>query len=420
MSAAPLDRSAEDRLWERYVGTRSRSDRDLLVEFYIPYYATVLRAKIYKMQVPSEADRDAAVQEGLVALLDCVERFEPAKGHRFKTFATSRVIGAMLDELRRQDWVPRTTRSHEKRRVAIESGDGDARAEMGERAWRDSFSPPPPVSIDKPRAFADGREVSFKDTVAAPADDRRGLEELWDRLTCGLDAQSRRIVDLYCRNGLTMGRIGQVIGVSESRVSQIFTGLKRRMRQVETGIHVRGGPSPPPDRSRRTRRGPTPRPRPVIPFPIPDAPAPRRQTAMDRIESLKVESRAAARRSAWLASFVDCLDEAFKIDPTGKLFSETVEKVTGCVSVRKEFPDSLKSRPTVARRRRPVTEVDADRAKLLAELKSGGRTTRELAAATGVAANSVWGILKNDPRVSHVTGDSGAVFSLVERAEGVA
>ena len=97
-----------DEQWCAYLAGRTRAGRDGLVERYAP----LVRAIAHRIAVglPAHVERADLVQSGVFGLIDAIERFDPARSPRFAAFAARRIRGAILDELRAQDWVPRTVR----------------------------------------------------------------------------------------------------------------------------------------------------------------------------------------------------------------------------------------------------------------------------------------------------------------------
>lgn len=226
----------EKLLWEEY--TRTGRGRDDLVKRYLP----LIKYVVGRMSVtpPSGLDYEDILSFGVFGLLDAIDKFDPSKGFVFQTYAIPRIRGAILDELRKCDWFSRTGREKvQKLNRAMEKilrDKGELRdewvmQEMGikedeyyevqELASRGYIT-----SLDDTTPLDDG-DVSVEATLA---DDREGAPErleyesekqqLVESLQ-ELPERERQMLSLYYYEGLTLKEIGRVMGVSESRVSQI-------------------------------------------------------------------------------------------------------------------------------------------------------------------------------------------------------
>lgn len=226
----------EKRIWEEK--SRTGRGRDELIMRYLP----LIRYVAGRMAVtpPSGLDYEDILSFGVFGLIDAVEKFDPSKGFAFQTYAIPRIRGAILDELRKCDWFSRTGREKVQKlnrameRILRDEGelrDDRIMAEMGigeeeyyeiqELASRGYIT-----SLDDTRTLEDG-EV---DVEAAIADEREtAAERLEEESEKGqlvgalkeLPERERRMLSLYYYEGMTLKEIGEVLGVSESRVSQI-------------------------------------------------------------------------------------------------------------------------------------------------------------------------------------------------------
>jgi RNA polymerase sigma factor FliA len=242
-------------LWDQYKSTRERSLRNRLMEIYLPlvrYTAERIAAKL-----PSEVDTEDLVSAGLFGLLDAIEAFDLARGVKFETYCSPRIRGAILDELRTMDWVPRLVRS---RAHKLDSVTKILRAELGrtptdseiahrlampanelQKLFRDATA----VSVvSLSRRFYDddsSRELQEIDVL----EDRHGRDpfldfsqrDLRDAVLKGLTRVERLILVLYYYEEMTMKEIGATLDLSESRVSQMHSGILNRL----TGLMSRKG-----------------------------------------------------------------------------------------------------------------------------------------------------------------------------------
>jgi RNA polymerase sigma factor for flagellar operon FliA len=245
-------------LWRRYKQEGDAGARERLVVAYSPMVKFV--AGRLGAGLPSHVDDADLISYGLMGLIGAIERFEPERGIKFETFAMTRIRGAIIDELRSLDWVPRSVRSrareieaaqskleHELQRAPTEGelasklglDEGELQSALLEIANSSVYA------LDELWTVSDasGDQVSLLDTIKDPrADDpQESLDssEIKDRLTSAIASLPEReqlVVALYYYENLTLREIGEVLGVTESRVSQLHTKsvmrLKSHLQQV--------------------------------------------------------------------------------------------------------------------------------------------------------------------------------------------
>lgn len=236
-------------VWRRYKRTRDPSLRNRLMENFLPivrYNADRIGAKL-----PDEVDGDDLVSAGIFGLMDAIDAFDLGRGVKFETYCAPRIRGAILDELRSMDWVPRLVRSraHKLDRVSHELeailGRSPTEDEIAERLKL------PPAEYDK--LLRDGTAVtqvslsrkhsetdSNKDVCEIDViEDRRGRDpvaethkkDLKELVTRGLTRAERLILVLYYYEEMTMKEIGVVLDLSESRVSQMHSAILDRLKE---------------------------------------------------------------------------------------------------------------------------------------------------------------------------------------------
>lgn len=221
-------------------------DRDALVEAHLPqvkFIAERLAAKL-----PPSVDRDDLIGAGVLGLLDAVDKFDPTRGVQFKTYAEMRVRGAMLDSLRSLDWAPRSMR---QRAREVEAAYRQIEQKYGRPAEEEEVSAALGLSTAQFHALLGelqgltllGLEGGSEDdafhapqipddparnplTLYEHAEGRARLIEAIDRLP----ARERQVVALYYLEELTMKEVGAVLGITESRVSQLHTQAILRLR----------------------------------------------------------------------------------------------------------------------------------------------------------------------------------------------
>jgi RNA polymerase sigma factor for flagellar operon FliA len=241
-------------LWKRYKATGDGRLRDRLIMTYAPLVKYIVYRKI--REVPAHQEADDYISHGLEALITSIDRYDPSKGATLEQFLWTRIHGAVLDELRRQDWAPRSVRRFDRQIIAAARS---FRAIHGREPTDDELADAMAVSVDDLRGHrADLVRAdigSLNATAADSGDDDEGVERL-DTLHsedhrlrpehAAMLSDSKRAfreafetlstreqevcVLLYVKH-LTLQEVGHVIGVTESRVSQIHSGVRKKLRE---------------------------------------------------------------------------------------------------------------------------------------------------------------------------------------------
>ncbi|WP_007027346.1 FliA/WhiG family RNA polymerase sigma factor [Saccharomonospora iraqiensis] len=238
-------------LWREFGRSPDQRVRDRLVLHYAPLVKYV--AGRVGTGLPSHVDVSDLVQSGIFGLVDAIEKFDPERGLRFETYAMQRIRGAILDDLRAQDWVPRVIRSRAREverahdrlgaRLRRTPTDSEVAAELGVsvRELRDLYGQlrlTSVVALDDlvgantetgPGTAAEtlpDEDAVDPATVLVDRDNRRQLAEA----IAQLNERDRIVVSLYYFESLTLAEIGRVLGVTESRVSQLHTRAVLRLR----------------------------------------------------------------------------------------------------------------------------------------------------------------------------------------------
>jgi len=257
---APSNVAIEE-IWQRYRESRDKALRDRLILNYAPLVKYV--AGRISTSLPAHVDEGDLVSYGLLGLIGAIERYDPAREIKFETYAISRIKGSIIDELRSLDWVPRSVRSRarEIERAMLELENRLKRAPTDEEVateigitvdeFQDSLTA---ISRSSVAALDElwqistggGDTVSLIDTIEDPhADDpskamsqtevREALADAIQRLP----EREKLVITLYYYEELTLREIGEVLGVTESRVSQLHTKAVLRLKARLSGSAAR-------------------------------------------------------------------------------------------------------------------------------------------------------------------------------------
>ncbi len=228
-------------LWRSFKHDGDRLAHEQLVIAYAPLVRQV--AARIKLGLPRSVDLADLVSEGILGLIDAVEKFDPERGHQFRTYAAPRIRGAIIDGLRAADWVPRSVREklrdlksaegelehrHARTPGEVEVADelGVTRDELHEtRAQGDSASI---LSLD---AAEQTGKFTPHAWVGPPPDDA-DLPEGFMEAVRGLAKPQQIVIALYYWERFSLKQIGHVLGVSESRVSQMHRSAVVALGQV--------------------------------------------------------------------------------------------------------------------------------------------------------------------------------------------
>lgn len=266
---------AENDLWQKYKSTQDAAAREQLILQYAP----LVRYVVGRMAVtlPATVDQEDLYGYGVIGLIHAIERFSLERGVKFETFAITRIRGAIIDELRSQDWVPRSVRSRARElSAAVAQLEAElSRAPSEEEIARamglslmelhaiQGEATSPFLSLDElVQVGEDGQSITWLDTmVESKPGPVAQLEEteFVDQLAKAIDAlpeRERLLLSLYYHDGLTLKEIGAVMGVSESRVCQLHTQAAVRLRtQLNRYLGVEDAGKKPRTRSKAAPHG---------------------------------------------------------------------------------------------------------------------------------------------------------------------
>jgi RNA polymerase sigma factor FliA len=239
-------------MWRRYKDSGDSHARERLVLAYSPLVKYV--AGRMASGLPAHVEEADLISYGLLGLISAIERFDPAREIKFETFAVTRIKGSIIDELRSLDWVPRSVRAKAREiekvnaQLEHELQRAPSDQEMAEKLgvtleeFQDTLnriSNSSVVALDELWTVSDasGDQVSLLDTIQDPQalDPAQEMDatEMKDRLAdaiARLPEREKLVVALYYYENLTLREIGEVLGVTESRVSQLHTKAVLRLK----------------------------------------------------------------------------------------------------------------------------------------------------------------------------------------------
>jgi RNA polymerase sigma factor FliA len=247
-------------LWQHYHRQADVSTENALVEQYMPLVGSILGR--LSMTLPEHVSHDDLYSAGLVGLLQALRNYDPTCGSSFETYARIRIRGAMLDELRHMDWVPRSI--HEKARkiqdtmVRLEQklGCTPTEAQMAKglevsasqyNEMLDEIRPATFVCLNSVSSFEDGETGSLYEVIADMAEEspseqasRRELKQVILECLKELPEIQRKVLALYYVEDLHLREIAEVFGLTESRICQLHShailAIRAYVQRFESGL----------------------------------------------------------------------------------------------------------------------------------------------------------------------------------------
>jgi RNA polymerase sigma factor for flagellar operon FliA len=237
-------------LWLEFRRTGDQKIRDRLILTYAPLVKYV--AGRLGSGLPAHVDEGDLVSYGLLGLIGAIERYDPARDVKFETYAMARIKGQIIDELRSMDWVPRSVRARARH---IERAIGELEARLGRAPTDDEIAERVGITVDELddslsdisrssiaaldelwSISGEGDQVSLLDTIEDPdsikpadaLDEAEVRETLADAIA-RLPEREKIVITLFYYEELTLREIGEVLGVTESRVSQLHTKAVLRL-----------------------------------------------------------------------------------------------------------------------------------------------------------------------------------------------
>lgn len=241
--------------WQKWIKSRDSDSGNFLIKKYLPLVS--YHVQRIAVSLPKNVSRDDLFSLGMLGLYDALEKFDLSRDLKFDTYASFRIRGAVLDGLRKEDWLPRSTRDKSKKIEAViekleqknmgrvnvsdiarelNMTDEEVCATINEQFFANVLSiDEQPESDDNENAF-----FSIKDKKAELPEDRIVKDELLDDLASaieGLTDKEQMIISLFYQEELTLTEIGQILNLSTSRISQIHSKALFKLRHSLQNIY---------------------------------------------------------------------------------------------------------------------------------------------------------------------------------------
>lgn len=246
------EESALKKIWFEYQKERSREIRDKLVLNYAPLVKYV--AGRVSIGLPRNIEKADLISYGMFGLIDAIKKFDPSKNIKFETYAISRIRGSIIDEIRSMDWVPRSVRRKEKQleKAYVELENKFKRTPTDEEIAEkmeisikelqnlyNQLSYTSQVALEEfwNMGSSPDDQISLLDTIKdtkgyepSKVFEREEIKEILAKAIDNLPKREKMVVALYYYEGLTLKEIGEVLSVTESRISQLHTKAALRLK----------------------------------------------------------------------------------------------------------------------------------------------------------------------------------------------
>ena len=243
-----MDESGKLQLWKDYAKSHSAEIREKLILEYAPLVKLVAGRLV--MYLGYNVEYDDLVGYGIFGLIDAIDKFDAGKEVKFETYASLRIRGAILDQIRKMDWIPRTVRQRQKKiseaikeieaRTGKEATDDEIAQALGISSdeyddWQSQMKVTGVVSLDE--FVESGSDVSDGNGISSPIDrpeealEKEEMKQMLAEALKQLTEKEQKVVLLYYYEELTLKEISNILEVSESRVSQLHTKALNKMKQ---------------------------------------------------------------------------------------------------------------------------------------------------------------------------------------------
>ena len=242
-----MDEAGRNRLWDNYARTKSPEIREKLILEYAPLVKLV--AGRLSMYLGYNVEYDDLVSYGIFGLIDAIDKFDSMKAVKFEIYASLRIRGAILDQIRKMDWIPRTIRQKQKK---IDAAIKEIEASTGRTAtdeeiakslgiteddylsWQSQMKITGVVSLNE--FMESGSEVPAEQTGQHRFDspeeviEKEEMKKMLQQALELLTEKEKKVILLYYYEDLTLKEISNVLEVSESRISQLHTRALQKMK----------------------------------------------------------------------------------------------------------------------------------------------------------------------------------------------
>ena len=243
-----MDEQGRKKLWEKYSSGKSAEVREQLILEYAPLVKLV--AGRLSMYLGYNVEYDDLVSYGIFGLIDAIDKFDFLKDVKFETYASLRIRGSILDQIRKMDWIPRTVRQrqreldHAMQEIELEKGRPATDEELaiklnisGEELseWQSQLKVTNVVSLNE--FMETGAEIPNEKNLTSHYEgpeevlDKKELKEKLMESLDSLTEKEKKVILLYYYEELTLKEISYVLEVSESRVSQLHTKALQKMKE---------------------------------------------------------------------------------------------------------------------------------------------------------------------------------------------
>ncbi|NLL79775.1 MAG: FliA/WhiG family RNA polymerase sigma factor [Clostridiales bacterium] len=242
-----MDETGRMKLWDDYARNKSSDIREKLILEYAPLVKVV--AGRLSMYLGYNVEYEDLVSYGIFGLIDAIDKFDFTKEVKFETYASLRIRGAILDQIRKMDWIPRTIRQKQKKidaamkEVEAQKGRNATDAEIAEKLgiseeelldWQGQMKITNLISLNEyletgseiPNEKASSKHFDGPEEVIEQSELKQMLKEALELLT----EKEKKVIVLYYYEDLTLREISNILGVSESRISQLHTRGLQKMK----------------------------------------------------------------------------------------------------------------------------------------------------------------------------------------------
>lgn len=243
-----MDEIERKNLWKEYNKNKSAQIREKIILEYIPLVKIV--AGKLSMYLGYHVEYEDLVSYGIFGLIDAIDKFDYLKEVKFETYASLRIRGAILDQIRKLDWIPRTIRQKQKKidiamkEISLETGRKGTDEEISEKigitneeylVWESQLKITNVISLNE--YMEEGCELPYNEyeqqKFEAPEDAivKEELSKVLDKTLQKLTEKERTVINLYYFDDLTLKEISNILEVTESRISQLHTKGLQKMKQ---------------------------------------------------------------------------------------------------------------------------------------------------------------------------------------------